>query len=917
MHGVMITDRDDMAETLDLLDVPAGERQAYLDAVPPTTRGLKIGRLVNAFLHPETHDNLTQAERDDTALVVARRRQDELIAALGDARCETTPGPERAAVAWLDAHHGELCAKGEACSGRPHVSAARVTCTGAAGAHVEVDWEQGNGAMGHRSLLLVAAAKTALLLDDVGGATETANGPGVEYVRAISATYHRHGAAMIAVVDDRRDPDKPVLRTFVDGRATAAEAGAFSRASIDGTELDVLYTRDEDPSVTLWHPGEKLTAIGAMPAPVLDPPTGHDRVAIALGHIGARAAARKVLEEFRAEDLEGIVGYREDVLHALALLDADPALVARAAAAAGPAPASLPAGDPSVELGRSYHAAPARQPVDGEIPALAPCVRPTNEERAALTTRVRKWIDTAAPGEPYDPETPPRIAVGCVEADGILVDVQADRLRKGQAARGYWWTLRLERDGAVAILASRAGGLVLNDTESPENQLGALALIDADHDGRLDLVSQIVQHEPGTGSNDYDFGVILAAGGKTILAERFFGIARLIGGDARTAVVELETGGDDEWPPAYRCLDARGMTACPAALAASKKALAAALAADLANGKRSAGDRDAMAEALELLDVPAADRQRWLDAVPLATPGVRAARLVTGFVRPTENLTRQEADDAVRAVGRRWQRELFAALGDAPCQPAPGAEKAATAWILAHEHQLCGKQEACDSKPRVRSASVMCTGPKGSLVDVVWERTQYGGSDGHRTMVFVGAQPALVVDAAAPGGPDRTDSYEFYLDTETHRHGDHVVLVVNDTTPGYPPALHAFVDGKPLATETGSFEDLDTDGTRIEPLFRQGNKLWHAGDKLEVVAQIPEWSLHPAPGGDAVAQALAHAAQRDIARELLKSFDGTKFMTRADYRDDTFLALDLLEADPALVAKLRATLAAPGESHGP
>src|ERR1044071_4030465 len=55
----------------------------------------------------------------------------------------------------------------------------------------------------------------------------------------------------------------------------------------------------------------------------------------------------------------------------------------------------------------------------GDIPAIGSCARPTAAERDALTKRVTRGID---------PEDIGRVAFGCKEPSGIVVDVAFDKV---------------------------------------------------------------------------------------------------------------------------------------------------------------------------------------------------------------------------------------------------------------------------------------------------------------------------------------------------------------------------------------------------------------------------------------------------------------------------------------------------------
>src|ERR1043165_1506564 len=104
-------------------------------------------------------------------------------------------------------------------------------------------------------------------------------------------------------------------------------------------------------------------------------------------------------------------------------------LVALAGPAAGaPQPAADPT-DPAAELQKlglrvqqdlsRRFPGPTGDVEHGDIPAIGPCARPTAGEPGALTELVTRGVD---------PDQVGRVAFGCKEPSGIVVDVAFDKV---------------------------------------------------------------------------------------------------------------------------------------------------------------------------------------------------------------------------------------------------------------------------------------------------------------------------------------------------------------------------------------------------------------------------------------------------------------------------------------------------------
>lgn len=259
---------------------------------------------------------------------------------------------------------------------------------------------------------------------------------------------------------------------------------------------------------------------------------------------------------------------------------------------------------------------------EDDIAALGPCTRPTAAQRAAIATRVRAWILRTNPRALRDREEQQQtLRFGCVERAGMVVDVEAQlELKRGRVGRS--WTLRVA-PARTAVIADAGCAAVDCAERTDAATVATMVLADLDGDRRLDPVITRDHYDDEPPSYDVLVGsrVVGRFEGGVVLAELQPLAASPPAGE-RAVVLALETGHDGE--VVYRCATtAAAWGNCAAAVRAARRDAAILAADELARNMYALlDDHDELADALDALDVPAADRARFL-AAAAPTPARR------------------------------------------------------------------------------------------------------------------------------------------------------------------------------------------------------------------------------------------------------------------------------------------------------
>lgn len=246
-------------------------------------------------------------------------------------------------------------------------------------------------------------------------------------------------------------------------------------------------------------------------------------------------------------------------------------LAALAGPAAGaPQPATNPA-DPASELQQlglrvqkdlaRRFPGPTGDIEHGDIPAIGPCARPTAAERDALTKRVTRGIN---------PDDVVRVAFGCKESSGIVVDVAFDRVDNTRRT-GVWRVHRASAATSTATLATlhEYAGTSMQDFMEWADEVVVFTqlLVDLDGDGTLDAVIGSDQHEGGARRHNLTLRLWRSRDRRIVDLGTYDDTASLAAGSRSAAFVlvaeRMHADGSQELR--YRCVSAAGIVdICPA-----------------------------------------------------------------------------------------------------------------------------------------------------------------------------------------------------------------------------------------------------------------------------------------------------------------------------------------------------------------
>jgi hypothetical protein len=553
-------------------------------------------------------------------------------------------------------------------------------------------------------------------------------------------------------------------------------------------------------------------------------------------------------------------------------------------------------------------ATPRRQPVEGEISALGPCTRPTAAEQAAIETRVHAWIAHVEPRAHVDADAISGLRFGCVEPAGVTVDAQADLTYAPSRRTGWWWTLRVT-PRAIDLVSSASGCALIDCMEwSDEQSVSTIAEADLDHDGTFDLVLGRDHHEGGAHPHITALSVVGAAAHPSELGEHadVVELARWQPPPSEATVVLALTTRSADAPTIYRCVTAGPVwTACPAAERARRVDEAIDAADELATGAAAfAADRDRLADALALLDVPQAERDALIaEAAPSSFAAI-VARFAHDRAAVVAGRTAAEQEAVAAAADARLASKIRDALGEPACaSPSPAERRAATAAIRASITRHGGEAdeltlgEACIGSGRAYWVATWSDGRAQQARSALVYITSAG--------VTRPIELSTVLDPA-PEGQGRFDATT-NLEAKFYAHDGSIVALV---ATGEHGKLWAVVDGAITGTRDGSaqvsWQTIDPDDHEL--VYSNGDTLarseesnhityWHATAAGVVAAATFD---RPGPRSTLTSHDALGRMLEDGERAWMSSVVGQPPVTAKD-RADALAAMANLGAPKALL----------------
>ena len=546
------------------------------------------------------------------------------------------------------------------------------------------------------------------------------------------------------------------------------------------------------------------------------------------------------------------------------------------------------------ELGSRTLAGMPSQVTGGDaqwIAAVGPCVRPSPDEIAALTTRA---------GEHHrgDPSTW-KLRFGCKEPTGIIVE--ADMPTSDPKVPGGRIRVVIHLGAEVSEIHAGVGQRPVNWAWPV--MLDAVALVDLDGDGVHDVViAQAGDDLDGQPANE-----LWLTSSK---AERTYPVARRLGTVAPGAIevaagqprtthppLILESLDPHAGEPSYRCIEVPDrLTLCPAVEAARRFDAARVIAsAWAAADAKTAPDREALADqmlALAPYGITPAERTRLL---PLAAPASPAVAIAREVARALDRRSSRRYGELLPPVIDPRPARTLAMLGDAPCAELSRTARTAAlglirAWV-AHHHP----HPTYPSFPILLAA---CEAPGQGYYLVSWR-------DQAALDLFYSRAGTLRLVAEAAE-----------LDARLYRRSASVVALIQA-----PAQFSIEVDGAVVAPPaSGAGEVYRIGHEPVNDLVGAAGQFfhWEGGDTWAPIA-VP-FDVHPRtppprldPQRDALALWLWQQARFDSALDRLRHFDADAWQRDPDVRADVHQALMILGADPASVKRAAAAEAAVGK----
>lgn len=583
----------------------------------------------------------------------------------------------------------------------------------------------------------------------------------------------------------------------------------------------------------------------------------------------------------------------------------------------------------------------------GDIPAIGSCVRPTAAERDALTRLVTRGSN---------PEDVGRVAFGCKEPSGIVVDVAFDKVdhRVDPTTRtGVWRVYRASAATSTATLTTlyEYEGTSMEDFMEWANEVIVFTqlLVDIDGDGTLDAMIGSDQHEGGARRHDLTLRLWRSRDRRIVNLGTYDDTASLAAGSrgAPFVIVAERMHPDGSPELRYRCVSAAGaVEICPEVVRARHIGRMSEIAGWFASGhvyestKSALPDRELAAQLLTELEIPGSAQAALVAKMPPTMPEVRVARDIARFLAPAVATTHGEIIEVPPPADPR-PGKLQALLGDAPCSNAPPRVVTdVEQWMRAHEADAllatgeCKRGEACPwTHPSTPVIADSCVDGARGYALATWSYDDPPHNERVTRTVVFSLAPALapiatstshadiVVCAACGGGGTGT-----WLDVEFHRRGARLVSTIIETKLAdnqSTKTVSTFVDGTRAAALAipaapgvevawGRLREPDAIYKGIvEIVSGSGTVYWQFdGTSWQRIVEIP-WGIdtaQPAPGPPA-AKFLFDDNLRVYARWSLRDFDPAKWASDGAIRATTRRELVRAGASAAMLARIDAEAA--------
>ena len=582
----------------------------------------------------------------------------------------------------------------------------------------------------------------------------------------------------------------------------------------------------------------------------------------------------------------------------------------------------------------------------GDIPAIGSCARPTAAERDALTKRVTRGID---------PEDIGRVAFGCKEPSGIVVDVAFDKVdhQVDRTARtGVWRVYRASAAASTATLTKlyEYEGTSIQDFMEWANEVIVFTqlLADIDGDGTLDAVIGSDQHEGGARHHDLTLRLWRSRDRRIADLGTYDDTASLIvGSRAPVMLVAARMRPDGSQELRYRCVSAAGaVEICPAVAQARHIGRMAEIAGWFVGGheyepmKSALPDRELAAQLLTELEIPASAQARLVAKMPPTAPEVRVARDIARFLAPAVATKHGEILEVPPPADPR-PAKLQALLGDAPCTKAPPRVVTdVERWMRAHEADAlldtgeCKRGEACPwTHPSTPVIADSCVDGARGYALATWNYDDPSRNERITRAVVFSLAPALAplatatshaeieVCAACGGGGTGT-----WLDVEFHRRGARLISTIIETKLAdnqSTTTISSFVDGTraaALATPTAPGAEV-TRGRLREPEalcngvveISSGSGIVYShfdGTSWQPIVEVPWGISAPLPASASpAAKFLFDDSLRVFARWALRDFDPARWANDGAIRATTRRDLVHAGASAAMLARIDAEAA--------